>query len=95
MFTEFNMNDYIYVELTNEGWDLLEKSFKSNSTELMSLYKNDYTKTYLVNGASKKLTQFQLHQAICIFGDMSPLAFHEPFKNCRVYFKSDDLIKIA
>lgn len=93
MFTEFNMNDYVYVELTEEGWRLL-RNYHSNLCERAfdDWWKKECTKKYVVNGEEKMLTEMQLHAAIRTFGPMSGLAFHEPFKNCRVYFKTKDLL---
>ena len=93
VFTEFNTNDYVYVELTDEGWALLRanRSILSDE-EFENCWKKLYTKKYVVNGEEKMLTQMQLHEAIRSFGKMSGLAFHEPFKNCRVYFNSKDLV---
>jgi hypothetical protein len=93
VFTEFNSNDYVYVELTDEGWALLRAHYSILSDEDFENYwKKLYTKKYVVNGEEKMLTQMQLHAAIRSFGKMSVCAFHEPFKNCRVYFNSKDLV---
>lgn len=97
MFTKFNTNRYIYVEMSAEGWRLLKQYFDRlhiDGNERVADYKENNTKLYLIDGKPKHLTEFQLHEAIRLFGEMSPCAGGSPFKDCEVYLDGADLTPV-
>lgn len=82
MVTRININDTIYAELNDRGWDILTdyhvKLFsdipsnypKPKVDEYVENYKSR-TKEHLVDGEFRKLTEFQLHDFMNIFGSQS------------------------
>ena len=97
MFTKFNTNRYIYVEMSAEGWRLLKQHFDRlhlDGNERAADYKENSTNLYLIDGKPKHLTQFQLHEAIRLFSEMSPCAGGSPFKDCEVYLDGADLTPV-
>lgn len=97
MLTRFNTNDYVYVEVTPAGWDAMRKRWEGyhiNVEDKIEELKQDETSVYQINGKPVTLTRFQLHEAIREFGLSGPCAGDSPFKNCVIYFNSEDLVPV-
>lgn len=74
-----NLNDYVWVELTEYGWQCLtsyyEKLFAGTYAFRAGFSVSDYvemhkkeTAPHTINGVEKMLTQFQLHDFMCTLG---------------------------
>lgn len=97
MLKSYNLNDYVYVEINDVGWDVLEKHWKtyaspSDVAKDIAYYKESKTKTYIVDGNEVRLTQFQLHELIRDFGAISCFAGSTPFKGCCIYMDAKYLV---
>lgn len=78
--TTININEYVWVELTEYGWqslvDYYEKlfagtyAFRSGGfsvSDYVEMYKKE-TAPYTIDGVERMLTRFQLHDFMCKLG---------------------------
>lgn len=102
-----NLNDYIWVELNNVGWDIIRKFYDrlydnyhiNNKEELINNSVNrhkDNTKTYIKDITTKEtvtLTEYQLHEFMNIFGEHLYNGCTTPIVNNTLYLTIDGFIE--
>ena len=99
-----NMNDMVYVELTETGWGII-KSYYANVyrnygiiaetyvSQGVEMYRR-YTNKYLVD-RWRELTRFQLHELMLIFGGHCVVGgTNDFFKGNTVYLSIDVSTKL-
>ena len=98
---KINLNDYVYVELTDYGWKTLtcyyEKLFNEGYAFVKQPYKiEDYVNTYkretalyTIDGVERALTGFQLNDFMQKFGDRCYLGGENIIVGNDVYFEED------
>jgi len=81
-YTEFNINNYVYVKLTDHGYEVYNKYYKKIPKEynisIPEIEKDE-------NGFSK----WQLWQLMLIFGSSCGNGFTNPFET-TIYFEEED-----
>jgi len=92
-----NGNFPVMVELTEKGWDLLEKNFAKyhnadDVAEMVKYYKSE-TKDIVIDGVVRHVNEFQLFDVISRFGGMGGCADDSPFKYCQVFIGGEYIRK--
>ena len=106
MYGYINVNDIIYVELLEGGWDIIRKNYEELFdhyddaiaekfiSDGIDMYKR-HTNKYLVDGGWKELTWFQLHDFMRIFGSsFVPGRVNDSLGNNRIYLAIDTSSKL-
>lgn len=93
---KINLNDYVYVELNEHGWELIEKFYR----DLFPVFVKDYTEmvenaiamhkkhtqSMNVEGEERPMTEFQLHEFMNIFGKSAYCGGEQFIVNNNVFF---------
>lgn len=92
-----NGNFPVMVELTDKGWELLEKHFAkyhgpNGVAEIMAYYKSE-TKDIVIDGLVRHVNEFQLFDLMSKFGDMGGGADDSPFRYCQVFIEGGNIRK--
>lgn len=78
---KINLNDYVWVELNENGWKHLESYYKKLFSGVYAFAKGTYsvqdyveeykkeTEQYVIDGVERMLTRFQLYDFMNHFGD--------------------------
>lgn len=78
---KFNLNSYVFVQITEYGWEQLKGSVG-----------NDYIQHCILSHeiiiAGEKWYKLQGHQMITLFGNMLFIASHHPI-NCNIMFEDE------
>ena len=103
---KINLNDYVWVELTDYGWECIRDYFTnlySNvptySQEVVEKSVNMYkraTKQYWVDrigGEKIALTKFQLHDMMHLLGPKTYMGNTNCINNNTIYFTIDNFIE--
>ena len=98
MLSIVNLNEYVWVEITDYGWDVLEKFYKKVFTlpgvdndverhcrESMAIHKN-HTNVQDIEGKKVELTMMQLHEFMSIFGSKMYCGAIPVITNNNIYF---------
>ena len=93
-----NVNEYVWVEITDYGWDVLEKFYynlfnlpgiqhpvQKIIDEQIAIHKK-HTKEHIVNGEKINLTEMQLHEFMNIFGSKMYCGAVPVITNNNIYF---------
>lgn len=99
-----NLNDYVWVELTDYGWETIRNYFE----ELFKMFPNGYTVDYYVNGYKKvtkeywvdrvggeklTLTKFQIHDLMHLLGPKTYMGNTNCINKNTLYFTVDNFIE--
>lgn len=104
---KMNLNDSVWVELTQYGWDCIETHYRNlfekvnqvwdvekHVSDSVAFYRNR-TEKYLINGIEEPvtLTEFQLHELMNILGQYTWCGNNLVINNNAVYLSVGNFIK--
>ena len=100
--TTININKYVWVELTEYGWQSLTSYYESlfadsyvfakNSysiSEYVEMYKKE-TAPHTIDGVERMLTRFQLHDFMCKLGNKFYPGGKNVIVNNNIYYGLED-----
>ena len=78
---KFNLNNYVFVQITEYGWEKLKETVGNDYIQHCIL-----SKEIIIFG--EKWYKLQGHQMITLFGKMLFIASHSPI-NCNIMFEDE------
>ena len=102
---KINLNDYVWAELTDYGWEVIKKyytnlfsnvpSYSQVVENSVNLYKKATKKYWVdrVGGEKISLTRFQLHEIMHLLGDNLYCGNTNCINKNTIYFTIDNFIE--
>ena len=97
---KINLNDIVYVELNEHGWELIRKYYEDLYPIFMREFHNEvensvamhkrHIKSMVVEGEERQMTEFQLHEFMNIFGKSAYCGAENFVVNNNVFFDGNE-----
>ena len=93
MRAHINLNDYVWVELNDYGWECIEKHYRElfnqqDVSEFVDLFKSRTSEQW-VDGGKKLVTEMQLHELMNLLGNKMYCGGNSVIVNNNVYLTVD------